>query len=423
MIKKETIALGMAGSMLVALYAGISATGDNVAEATTANPTEAATAAKETAEKEAVEKEAVVKETAKTVATEEKPAVVAVEKVAAKTEKVAVAETAPAAKETAEKATVEKEAAVKETAKTVAVEVEPETEEVAATTTAAVEKAVADDDAITTEESGKADKAIAKKDGVDNSVIEAQRTALAANTQGKGYGPQAPRDIDSITGTNSHEFAPAPDYTRMNLCNIHFHEGAEHKGGQFTKYAGNGDGKGHGSGYLFSGELSQADATPLKEEVCKGKYSGLQSGDTIEVHYVHSMAPVKPGSGLGSCLSDSMMNPQLRVETQVYVLTNNAEALDFNKLTHFEEVNGLYQATNIPNNTGEPVVYAGSTTGPGYNEKASPLLVTWSVRPDVAFVNIESVGEWCNSDNAFKEDHAHGVRNLVINPDLLSPIK
>jgi len=376
MIKKETMALGMAGSMLVALYAGISATGDNAAEATTANPTEAATAVKETT-----------------------------------------------AKETTAKETAEKEAAVKETAKTVAVEVEPETEEVAATTTAAVEKAVADDDAITTEESGKADKAIAKKDGVDNSVIEAQRTALAANTQGKGYGPQAPRDIDSITGTNSHEFAPAPDYTRMNLCNIHFHEGAEHKGGQFTKYAGNGDGKGHGSGYLFSGELSQADATPLKEEVCKGKYSGLQSGDTIEVHYVHSMAPVKPGSGLGSCLSDSMMNPQLRVETQVYVLTNNAKALDFNKLTHFEEVNGLYQATNIPNNTGEPVVYAGSTTGPGYNEKASPLLVTWSVRPDVAFVNIESVGEWCNSDNAFKEDHAHGVRNLVINPDLLSPIK
>ena len=408
MIKKETMALGMAGSMLVALYAGISATGDNVAEATTANPTETATAVKGTAEKEAVEKEAAVKETAKTAAAEEKPAVVAVEKAATNTEKVAVAETATAAKETA---------------KTVAAEVEPETEEVAAATTAAVEKAVADDDAITTEESGKADKAIAKKDGVDNSVIEAQRAALATNTQGKGYGPQAPRDIDSITGTNSHEFAPAPDYTRMNLCNIHFHEGAEHKGGQFTKYAGNGDGKGHGSGYLFSGELSKADATPLKEEVCKGKYSGLQSGDTIEVHYVHSMAPVKPGSGLGSCLSDSMMNPQLRVETQVYVLTNNAEALDFNKLTHFEEVNGLYQATNIPNNTGEPVVYAGSTTGPGYNEKASPLLVTWSVRPDVAFVNIESVGEWCNSDNAFKEDHAHGVRNLVINPDLLSPIK
>lgn len=348
--------MGMAGSMLIALFAGVSATGDNTEDAVA---------------------------TAKPVATEE----AAVTEEAAATEEAAVTEEATA-------------------------EAEPATEEVAAEKVADVEKTVAADDALTTKESGTPD-----------SVIEAQRAALAANTDGKGYGPQAPRDIDSATGTNSHEFAPAPDYTRMNLCNIHFHEGAEHKGGEFTKYAGNGDGKGHGSGYLYSGELSEAELTPVKEEVCKGKYSGLQSGDTIEVHYVHSMAPVKPGSGLGSCLSDSMMNPQLRVETQVYVLTNNAEALDFNKLTHFEEVNGLYQATNIPNNTGEPVVYAGSTTGPGYNEKASPLLVTWSVRPDVAFVNIESVGEWCNSDNAFEEDHAHGVRNLVINPDLLSPIK
>jgi hypothetical protein len=30
----------------------------------------------------------------------------------------------------------------------------------------------------------------------------------------------------------------------MNLCNIHFHKNAEHKGGEFTQYAGNGDGDG-----------------------------------------------------------------------------------------------------------------------------------------------------------------------------------
>ena len=253
-------------------------------------------------------------------------------------------------------------------------------------------------------------------------MVAAQRKALAANTAGKGFGPQSPRDIDNAEGTNPHVFAPAPDYTAMNLCNIHFHEGAEHKGGEFTKHVSNGDGKGHGSGYLYSGELTEAQLTPLKQEVCQSNYGSLQSGDTIELHYVHSMAPVKPGQGLGSCLSDTMMNPQLRVETQVYVLTNDGKGLDFADLTHFEEVDGLYQATNIPGNTGEPVVYAGSTTGPGYNEKGSPLLVTWSVRPEVAFVDIASVGEWCKG-NAFKEDHAHGVRNLVINPELLSPIK
>ena len=68
-----------------------------------------------------------------------------------------------------------------------------------------------------------------------------------------------------------------------------------------------------------------------------------------------------------------------------------------------------------------PVQYTGSTTGPGYNEKASPLQVSWSVRPEVAKVNFRTVGDWLKS-NVFDETHAHGVRNLVINPDLLSAI-
>lgn len=40
----------------------------------------------------------------------------------------------------------------------------------------------------------------------------------------------------------------------------------------------------------------------------------------------------------------------------------------------------------------------------------------------VAKVNIETVAKWCKG-NTFNEDHAHGVRNLVINEDLLSKIK
>ena len=77
---------------------------------------------------------------------------------------------------------------------------------------------------------------------------------------------------------------------------------------------------------------------------------------------------------------------------------------------------------NIPNNTGSAVQYSGSTTGPSYNEKGSPFQVSWSVRPKVAKVNIDTVGQWCKG-NTFKEDHAHGVRNLVRNPKLLSTIK
>ncbi len=77
---------------------------------------------------------------------------------------------------------------------------------------------------------------------------------------------------------------------------------------------------------------------------------------------------------------------------------------------------------NPRKNSITPVEYEGSTTGPGYNEKGSPFQVSWSVRPKVAKVNIESVGKWCQG-NTFKEDHAHGVRNLVVNLDLLSKIQ
>ncbi|MDX8388728.1 MAG: delta-class carbonic anhydrase [Ghiorsea sp.] len=257
---------------------------------------------------------------------------------------------------------------------------------------------------------------------VANKVIAEQRHELAKNTKGEGFGPQSPRDIDAVAGNNHRAFNAAPAYTEMNLCNIHFHKNAEHKGGEFTSYAGNGNGHGYLSGYKYSGHLSASETAAVHHEICPSDHGALSVGDTIEVHYVHSTAKVKPGPTLGSCLSDAIGNPQLRVETQVYVVVNDKHALDFKKLTAHKKVNDLYQATGIPSNTGAAVQYEGSTTGPGYNEKGSPYQVSWSVRPQVAKVNIDTVGKWCEG-NTFNEDHAHGVRNLVQNKDLLSNIK
>lgn len=256
---------------------------------------------------------------------------------------------------------------------------------------------------------------------VSDAVISEQRQELAENTEDEGFGPQSPRDIDSKAGNNTTLFSTAPSYTEMNLCNIHFHKNAEHKGGEFTVYAGNGDGEGYHTGYRYSGKLSDAELAPVKNKVCPSKHGDLKPGDTIEVHYVHSTAQVEPGPTLGACLSDANKNPQLRVETQVYVLVNDKNAYDFEELTKHEVQDGVHQAVAIPTNTGKPIQYMGSTTGPGYNEKGSPFQVTWSVRPKVAKVNIETVGDWCEG-NAFDEDHAHGVRNLVVNKDLLSEI-
>ncbi|MEL7468971.1 MAG: delta-class carbonic anhydrase [Pseudomonadota bacterium] len=254
---------------------------------------------------------------------------------------------------------------------------------------------------------------------VGDEVIAAQRAKLASVTQGAGFGPQAPRDIDKLDGMNPRAFEAAPAYTAMNLCNIHFHEGAEHKGGDFTKFAGNGDGEGYGTGYLYSGTLTEAELAPTSYEVGTGKHGKLEPGDTIEVHFVHTTAQVVPGPTLGSCLSEAIKNPQLRVEAQVYVLVNDDYAADFGEHARVAKVNGFYQAAGIPSDTGAPIQYAGSTTGPGYNENGSPFQVSWSVRPGVAKLSIKSVAAWLEG-NVFDEDHAHGVRNLVTNLDLLS---
>ena len=233
----------------------------------------------------------------------------------------------------------------------------------------------------------------------------------------QGYGPQTPRDIDSLGGTNKVKFQLAGSSSELNLCNIHFHKNAEHKAKEFSIFAGKGKDGGYQCG--ISKSLTKAELKTPKEEICKG----LQPGDTIEVHWVHSSCAVQPGPGLGSCLSEACANPDLRVETQVFTLVNDSSALDFNDLDYAgSQVNGYHQAKSIPSNTGAPVVFTGSTTGPSYTEQAcSALQVTWSVRPQCAKLDINTIGKWCES-NDFNEDHAHGVRELVTNKALLSPI-
>jgi hypothetical protein len=100
---------------------------------------------------------------------------------------------------------------------------------------------------------------------------------------------------------------------------------------------------------------------------------------------------------------------------------NNDTAADMRVLNTLDVVNGYHQAVNMPQNLGTPVSYAGSTTGPSYNEVASPFQVTWNVYPHVLRVSIASVAKWLEK-NEFDEDHAHGVRNLVLDPAHLSAI-
>lgn len=254
--------------------------------------------------------------------------------------------------------------------------------------------------------------------------------APAAAAACVGFGPQTPRDIDSPAGTNKRVIAKSPKAAEMNLCNIHFHKNAEHKAAAFSTYAGDGDGHGFESGYQCSiaKTLGQNELAAPGAPICKSEHGELKPGDTIEVHWVYTSCDIKgrdikPNAGLGACVTKSCSNPNLRVEAQVFTLVNDGHGADFSDFD-FEgnAVNGFLQPAALPRNTGNPVEFIGSTTGPSYSEQTcSPLAVTWSVRPQCAKLNINTLAEWCKG-NAYGEDHAHGVRKLVTNRKLLSQI-
>jgi hypothetical protein len=225
-------------------------------------------------------------------------------------------------------------------------------------------------------------------------------------------GPQAPRDITNAAGTNPVSFAVAPPAAEMHLCDIHFHRYAEHRASGYTQIAGEGDHK----GYVCEGATPKA---AHGESHGEGQgCAGIAPGDTIEVHWVLTTCDVKPGPTLGTCFSDTCKNPQLRVEARVFNLTDDGSGADFASFR--ASSSGTVTLPEAHN----PVQYLGSTTGPSYNDgSCSPFQVTWNVASACAPLEIASINNWCGTDkNPFEEDHAHGVRRLVTDEALLSPI-
>ena len=243
--------------------------------------------------------------------------------------------------------------------------------------------------------------------------------ALAAEAC-RGFGPQAPRDITNPAGSNPLAFGMAPAPQDMNLCNIHFHVNAEHKGPGFAVFAGAGE----QGGYRCNDTASLTPAELDDPTHGHGACHGVKPGDTIEVHWVYSSCEAAPGKGLDACSSERCANPQLRVEAQVFLVVNDPQAADFGAFTHGgHRVGGRPQPKTLPAGTGKPVTFLGSTTGTAYSEaKCSPMQVTWSVRPACAKIDVASLNAWC-AGNVFGEDHAHGVRSLVTAPELLAPIR
>ncbi len=240
----------------------------------------------------------------------------------------------------------------------------------------------------------------------------------------QSYGPQTPRDITQTAGTNRSAFLIAPAASKLNLCNIHFHSGAEHRGPGYLHPVAHGSGSGHGgaAGFQCNGtsKLTAAQLAPPPGGACKG----LKPGDTIEVHWVYTSCSTAPGQTLGACVADHCKNPMLRVESQVFLVVNDPTGRDFTKFDYSGALtNGVHQPKSLPGPGARPVVFRGSTTGPSFDEtKGSPYEVTWSVRKSCENVDINSLHRWC-ANNVFKEDHAHGVRKLVTDVSQLDAIQ
>ncbi|MCR9279209.1 MAG: delta-class carbonic anhydrase [Pseudomonadaceae bacterium] len=230
-------------------------------------------------------------------------------------------------------------------------------------------------------------------------------------------GPQTPRDISSVTGTNPVTFGIAPSAANMNLCNIHTHTNAEHKGPGYSMFVNATD----RGGFACN---DTASLTPAELEPAPGAYGGVVPGETIEVHWVHTSCDASPGEGLGACVPAGCDNPTLRVEAQVFLVVNDDNALDFTDFAYAgPPSSGMHQAKALPSGTGDPVQFLGSTTGPSYtSQMCSPAQVTWNVRPMCAKVDINSLHRWAEDGNPFNESKSHGVRQLVRDPRLLSPI-
>jgi hypothetical protein len=232
-------------------------------------------------------------------------------------------------------------------------------------------------------------------------------------------GPQTPRDIASAAGLNTTTFPVAPASTEMNLCNIHTHTNAEHKGPGFSVFVNDSDYGGYACNETAT--LTEAERAPYEGN----SYGEVQPGNTIEVHWVHTSCDATPGEGLGACVPETCENPSLRVETQVFLVVNDRNAANFMDYAYQGNiVGGLHQPLALPADTGTPIQFLGSTTGPSYTQSVcSPAQVTWSVRPQCQKLDIASLDAWAESGNVFNEKKSHGVRQLVTAQELLSPIR
>ena len=125
-----------------------------------------------------------------------------------------------------------------------------------------------------------------------------------------------------------------------------------------------------------------------------GAYQGVEPGDTIETHWVHTSCEATPGEGLGACVPEACSNPLLRVEAQVFLVVNDPDALDFATMTYGGNiVDGRHQAKDdsVDDRRAGVVSRLNDRAVIRSNANVRKARVTWNVRPRCAKLDINSL--------------------------------
>lgn len=262
-------------------------------------------------------------------------------------------------------------------------------------------------------------------------------------------GPQSPKDLTTDRISDGNRFSAAPVMHRkqmndMELVNVHFHLGAEHKSDAYNSNAVSDSGTtftagGHDvrAGWWATGTAADFHSTRASATPVGSPCEDLYVGDTIEVHWVHSSAGKQAAGsddpegthltdGLGNAANGrNLLNPMLHVEGTVYsIVSDDTAETVFDPGKNEPEKNKTLLDYHMPKaGENDYVRYVGSSTGQSFtgnfaakDQLCSPYVINWGVDLRLHKVKNTTMVELCQAlkkNNIVTDLKPHGSRVLL----------
>jgi hypothetical protein len=232
--------------------------------------------------------------------------------------------------------------------------------------------------------------------------------------------PQSPRDVfDGSLGDRSPRGSKpvcAKPLANLDMVNIHFHEGAEHKSiYEYDIPAGTNDGVNEGGWLCHTEGLSTDQMQPYDFQYCRN----VKVGSTYEVHWVYSSGgPEYEDYGGEKILTDGL-NDAFALNTNPFIVVQS-QALLLVSDDAFDDDNLRWGMTNFT----DMADYVGSSTGTSYsNENCSPLSISWHVDRKCRMLSASSFDNMCrimNEVHGMFEDLEPAKPRVLVRPQWAS---